>query len=400
MPKVLRIINRFNLGGPTYNVGYLSKYLYPNYETLLLGGSNDKYEASSNYILKDLGLHILQIPEIKREINGYYDFAAFYKIKNIIKRYKPDIVHTHASKAGLIGRYAAICTKVPVIVHTFHGHIFHSYFCKPKTLIFKKTERYLAKKSSGIIAVSNTQKNELCAVHKIVDESKCKVVPLGFDLDRFQENYNEKREQFRTQYNISDKCIAISIVGRLVHIKNHALFIRAISKIKEKTGKQIKAFIVGDGILRESLVKLCENLNLSVSVPEKPDYNNADIIFTSWIEQADLVFAGTDITALTSLNEGTPVAIIEAQAACTPVVTTDVGGIRDIVIENETALLARNNDLADFSEKLLKLIENDELRNSMSKKGWDFVKEKHHYKRLVVDMKNLYDDLLCKSLKL
>lgn len=396
MPKVLRIINRFNLGGPTYNVGYLSKYLYPHYDTLLVGGANDKYEASSNYILKSLGLHTIQIPEIKREINGYCELTAFYKIKNIIKRYKPDIVHTHASKAGLVGRYAAICSGVKVIVHTFHGHVFHSYFSKPKTLLFKKTERYLASKSSGIIAISETQKDELCVVHKIVDEKKCKVVPLGFDLHRFNNNHAEKRQQFRTQYNIGEKCIAISIVGRLVPIKNHALFIKAISEVKQKTQKEVRAFIVGDGELRAGLVKLCRSLNLTVSVPENPDYS-ADVIFTSWIEQSDFVFAGTDIAALTSLNEGTPVSLIEAQAACTPIVSTNVGGIKDIVMENQTAFLANNNDPKDFSEKLLFLIENDELRNSMSHKGWDFVKEKHHYTRLVDDMKVLYDELLFNS---
>ncbi|MDD3741015.1 MAG: glycosyltransferase, partial [Bacteroidales bacterium] len=188
MPKVLRIINRFNLGGPTYNVAYLSKYMSPEYETLLVGGMQDRHEACSDYIVKKLGIHAIQIPEMIREI-GANDISAYYKIKNIIKRYKPDIVHTHASKAGYLGRKAAISLGVPVIVHTFHGHVFHSYFNKYSTAVFKKLERDLAKKTSAIIAISELQKYELCNIHKIAPENKFRVIPLGFDLDRFQENY-------------------------------------------------------------------------------------------------------------------------------------------------------------------------------------------------------------------
>lgn len=393
MPKVLRIINRFNLGGPTYNVGYLSKYLYPDYETLLVGGKNGKAEASSNHIIKSLGLHTLIIPEIQREINGISDAQAYFKIRRIIKRYKPDIVHTHAAKAGFVGRVAAIRCKVPVIVHTFHGHIFHSYFNRAKTETFKRIERGLAAKSSKIIAVSETQKHELCNVHKVVDESKCHIVPLGFDLERFQYNYEQKRNDFRELHGIEDDCLAISIVGRLVKVKNHKLFIKAFCRAKQNTNRKIKALIVGDGELKNELVQLAESLNLSVSLPESPN-SNADVIFTSWIENADVVFAGSDITALTSFNEGTPVSLIESQAACTPIVSTNVGGIKDVVLENETALLANNNDENDFSEKLLRLVNDDNLRNNMKNKGWNYVKEKHHYSRLVNDMKNLYDDLL------
>lgn len=393
MPKVLRIINRFNLGGPTYNVAYLSKYLYPKYETLLIGGENGHSEASSNYIIKKLGIHALTIPEMERSINGYNDIQAYYKIKQIIKRYKPDIVHTHASKAGFLGRYAAKQCNVPVIVHTFHGHIFHSYFGKSKTALFKRLERKMASCSNRIIAISNAQKKELCNIHKITDESKISIIPLGFDLERFRTNYSKKREKFRTTYKIDQEQIAIAIIGRLVDVKNHRLFINAISEVKKQTNKSIKALIVGDGELKETLIKQCENLNLSYSTIEKEN-DNADVVFTSWIEEADIVFAGADITALSSYNEGTPVSLIESQAANTPIITTNVGGVKDIVINNKTAILANNNDIKDFSDKLLKLVENDEIRLNMSKYGWDFVKEKFHYKRLVSDMEKLYDDLL------
>ncbi|HNQ67738.1 MAG TPA: glycosyltransferase [Bacteroidales bacterium] len=392
MPKVLRIINRFNLGGPTYNVAYLTKYMSPEYETLLVGGMQDRHEACSDYIVKKLGIHAIQIPEMIREI-GVNDISAYFKIKNIIKRYKPDIVHTHASKAGYLGRKAAISLGVPVIVHTFHGHVFHSYFNKYSTAIFKKIERDLAKKTSAIIAISELQKQELCNIHKIAPENKFRVIPLGFDLDRFQENYQQKRQYFREKYNIADDEIVISIIGRLVAVKNHPLFIKAISNIKKQTSKKIKAVIVGDGQLRNGLIELAYSLGLTCSYADEM-VPNPDIIFTSWIQDADIVFAGSEITALTSFNEGTPVSIIESQAANTPIVTTNVGGVENVILKNKTALLAENDNIEDFSAKLFELVENDGLRNDMSNHGWDFVKDKFHYTRLVKDMKLLYDDLL------
>lgn len=395
MPRVLRIINRFNLGGPTYNVSYLSKYMAPEYETLLVGGMNDEHEACSDYIVKKLGLHTIKIPEMMRDINGYNDLIAYQKIKEIIKRYKPDIVHTHASKAGFIGRRAAVKSNVPIIVHTFHGHIFHSYFNKQKTALFKKIEQNMAARSSAIVAISEIQKHELCDIHKIAPADKFHVIPLGFDLDRFQENYENKRIKFRNDYSISDDEIIISIVGRLVAVKNHPLFIKSIARVKQQTNKKIKGFIVGDGQLRNGLIELAYSLGLKCSTPEN-NIQDADIIFTSWIQDADTVFAGSDITALTSFNEGTPVSLIEAQAANTPIVTTNVGGIEDVVLKNQTALLTKNNDLDDFATNLLKLIQDDKLRFEMANHGWTFVKEKFHYNRLVEDMKDLYDKLLVK----
>ena len=146
--RVLRIINRFNLGGPTYNVAYLSKYLSDDFETLLVGGAKDESEESSDFIVNNLGLKPIIVEEMMREIDFKNDFTAYKKIKKIIQEYKPDIVHTHASKAGTLGRLAAASSGVPIIIHTFHGHVFHSYFGKLKTAFYKNIEHFLAKKST------------------------------------------------------------------------------------------------------------------------------------------------------------------------------------------------------------------------------------------------------------
>ena len=396
MTKVLRIINRFNLGGPTYNVAYLSKYLSDDFETLLVGGAKDDTEESSNFIVENLGLKPVIVEEMLREIDLKNDYIAYKKIKKIIQEFKPDIVHTHASKAGTLGRLAASSCGVPIIIHTFHGHVFHSYFGKFKTLFYKTIERYLAKKSTIIIAISEIQKQELVDIHKICSADKIKVIPLGFDLSKFQENISKKRKLFRAKYNLDDDEIAISIIGRLVPIKNHALFLEALKIISKKTSKKIRAFIVGDGEERQAIESKARELGIPFIDGEKSNEKTL-LTFTSWIKEIDIVLSGSDIIALTSYNEGTPVSLIEAQAANKPIVTTNVGGIENVVLPNQTALLCNNNDLNKFSEALLRLIEEDATRLSMSEKGWNHVKEKFHYTRLVKDMENLYKNLLKNS---
>ena len=164
-----------------------------------------------------------------------------------MKEYQPDIVHTHASKSGALGRLAAISLKVPIIIHTFHGHVFHSYFGKFKTLFYILIERFLAKKSSAIIAISHLQKNELTKVFNICPEKKMCVIPLGFDLEKFQIDYENQRLIFREEFKINDDDICIGIVGRLTSIKNHDFFIRAIKDVLAKTDRSLKVFIIGDG---------------------------------------------------------------------------------------------------------------------------------------------------------
>ncbi|MCB9360878.1 MAG: glycosyltransferase [Flavobacteriales bacterium] len=391
--KVLRIINRFNLGGPTYNAAYLTKYLSDDFETLLVGGEKYEEEESSAFILDKLGLKPIVIPEMQRSINRKNDRIAYKKIKDIIKEFQPDVVHTHASKAGTLGRLAANKMKVPVVVHTFHGHVFHSYFGKAKTTFYKNIERYLAKKSTKIIAISEIQKNELSLEHKICKPEKIEIVPLGFDLSRFQENIEEKRKSFREEYKIDEDEIAIGIIGRLVAIKNHKMFLDVVANIMAKTTKKARFFIIGDGEEKESLKDYCTQLNIAFT--EWNDENKvATITFTSWLKNIDWVNAGLDIITLTSLNEGTPVSLIEAQASNKPIVTTNVGGVKNVTLENKTAFISEVDDVEDFSHKLLQLIENDKIRTDMGEKGWDFVKEKFSYQRLTNDVEKLYMDLL------
>ena len=390
MIKVLRIINRFNIGGITYNVSYLSKYLEDDFETLLVGGPEEEGEDSSLYIPEGLGLKPRVLHEFQREINLKSDYKAYKEIKKIIREFKPDIVHTHASKAGAIGRLAAIDCNVPIIVHNFHGHVFHSYFGKLKTAFYKTIERYLAKHSTAIIAISNKQKQELSEVFHIAPKDKIHVVPLGFDLTKFTLNKEKNRKEFREKYNLKDDQLAIGIIGRLAPIKNHSLFIEAIAYLKQKGISNFKAFIIGDGDTRDVITESCKINNVTWSNNPTDD---VDVIFTSWITNVEWALHGLDIVTLTSLNEGTPVSIIEAQAAGKYVVSTNVGGIED-VLHPECGLLSDITDKPLFFNNLHSACTQKEYLQKSSEKGEKWALSKFSYMRLVDDMRQLYSHLL------
>lgn len=394
MPRILRILNRFNLGGPTYNAAYLSKYMPSEFETLLIGGQKAESEASSLHITEDLGLDPIVIPTMLRELNPKKDYESYLKIKEIIADFKPDIVHTHASKAGALGRLAAINSDVPHLVHTFHGHVFHGYFNPVKTKMYKTVERYLAKKTDRIVTISNIQKTELGVEHRICPLDKIEVIPLGFDLDRFQVNQEENRNIFRIKYQLKEDTVAIGIIGRLVPIKNHELFLKGIQFIKKNSKIKIQAFIIGDGESRNTIEEQAKKLGLSF---DNKANTGVDILFTSWIKKVDAALSGLDLVALTSLNEGTPVSLIEAQAAEKAIVTTNVGGIENVVLPNKSALLSEIDDENGFCENLIKLVDDSIMRMEFSKAGKDFVFSNFHYNRLVKDTSELYHKILDKQ---
>src|SRR6185436_12625161 len=216
MPRILRIHNRLITGGPSLNALYLSKYLSSQFETLLVVGEKEDHEQNAYFLAEQMGINPILIPDMGRSIHPLKDYKAYKKVQKIIKDFKPDIVHTHSAKPGAVGRLAASSLNIPAIVHTYHGHVFHSYFGKLKTGLIINTERYLATKSHALIAISEKQKNELAGEFRIADKTKFKVIPLGFELKEFSEQQDEKRKKFRSEFNLSDEEIAIGIIGRLV----------------------------------------------------------------------------------------------------------------------------------------------------------------------------------------
>ena len=383
--KIVRIINRFNLGGPTYNATFLTRFLSDEFETILIGGVHDIGEKDSLHILEAYGVTPIIIPEMKRSVNVIQDRKAYKKIKDIINIEQPDIVHTHASKAGFLGRRAAFSCGVGVVVHTFHGHVFHSYFGNLKTRLIKQLERNLAKRSTGIIAISDLQKKELVTEHKITSGEKVTVIPLGFDLVKFTSNKEIARKDVRAKYAIKDDEVAIAIIGRLAPVKAHDYFLNIIKRLLSETSKKVRVFIVGDGDLYESISFQANELNKKY--PEV-------ITMTSWILDIANFNHGMDIICLTSKNEGTPVSLIEAQAAGKPVISTDVGGVRDIVADERSGYVIKNGDIETYVKKLRLLVENDEDRLTFGENAIDNVLNKYSYDRLVKDVEGYYKNLL------
>lgn len=398
MPRVLRILNRMAVGGPVLNAAYLTRYLSPDFETLLVVGAKEDHEKSADYLATQLGISYITLPGMGRSIHPASDYVAYRKLRKLIASYRPDVVHTHAAKPGALGRLAAAAAGVPAIVHTFHGHVFHSYFNSAKTKFIIQTERYLARRSDAIIAISHQQKKELVQDFRIAKEEKVHVVPLGFDLDRFRTDQEDKRQRFRTEFAVAEDEIAIGIIGRLVPVKNHYLFLKAFNYVLRNSHKKIKGFIIGDGETRADLENVCREVGISFTT-EKDRTHDQSLVFTSWRSDVDVINAGLDIICLTSFNEGTPVSLIEAQAANKPVVSTRVGGISDIVLEGETALLAHSQDTEQFGAHLLRLVEDDALRWQLGQNSHRHIMERFSYQRLVNDISGLYHQLLEKKAK-
>jgi glycosyltransferase involved in cell wall biosynthesis len=393
MPKILRIINRFNLGGPTYNVAYLTRYMPPAYETLLAGGPEEAGEDSSLFITEQLGLEPVIIHEFQREVNAGSDYKAYKKIRQLIREFKPDIVHTHASKAGAVGRLAAMHSGVPVIVHTFHGHVFHSYFGKLKTKFYLGVERFLARRTHAIVAISDKQKAELVDMFRIAPAEKFTVIPLGFDLKKFTVNKEENRQSFRQTYRLDDATIAVGIIGRLAPVKNHRLFVESVKYMKDQGSKPFRAFIIGDGDTRAETEAACRELGLSYSGDATAQ---VDVTFTSWITNIDWALDGLDVVALTSFNEGTPVSLIEAQASGKCIVSTNVGGIQDI-LNPLCGLLSEPGDHASFFKNIFTAVNSTGLAENARIHGPSWALSRFHYSRLVSDMDSLYRSLLNKA---
>jgi len=394
MPKVLRILNRINVGGPVLNVAYLSKYLQPMYETKILVGNIEPGEGDGSYVLEGMGLPFEKVPNMNRSLHPVRDFKALLYIIKAINEFQPDIVHTHAAKAGALGRFACLFTKKKpkVILHTYHGNVFDGYFSPLKTKIFLFIERSLAKISNGIVSISNLQKQELVQKYAIADDKKINVIPLGFELDKFQQQITEKRIKARTEFCVEDDTVLLVITGRLTEIKNHILFLEIIANCKKLTSVKFKSLLVGNGELYDALKSHAQNLGLRVAETSTTD-GDYDVLFTSWRRDIDYINAGADIAVLTSNNEGTPVSIIEAMAASKAVITTKVGGVEDF-IENGVNGVVSNSDMEEFSQHLVKLIVDENYREKLGKNAFPKAFEVFSSDRLIKDMKTYYNQLL------
>ena len=400
--NVLRVISRINIGGPAIHVNLLQNGLNKTvFDSTLVAGSISPSEGNMNYIIQAEANHFISIPEMQRELNPWKDLVSLYKLFHIIRYKKPHIVHSHTAKAGTIARLSAIlcnlfCRQNIKTVHTFHGHVFAGYFSKIKSRIFVLTERLMSVFTDKIIAISPTQREDLVNKYRISKSDKVDTIKLGFDLDPFVMS-SKSKGRFRVQLGIDNTVRLVGIVGRLVPIKNHFLFLEAAKQfISQHPDMKIRFAVIGDGEMKEELQKFCIQQGISEHVR-----------FCGWIKNIAHVYADLDVLALTSINEGTPVSIIEAMAAGVPVISTDAGGIKDLLgeqIESQPSngfricergiLLPRNapQSLADSIRYIVSNAENG--GRQMVSAARQFVLSDYHQDRLIQDIRSLYYNLL------
>lgn len=396
-PNVIIILNRLVIGGQAIDTIPLAYYLQNDFNILILYGEKEVDEVEASFLLKQYpNLTTQKITHLRRTINPIVDVMAFVELVQQIKKHKAVIVHTHGSKSGFLGRLAAWLLRVPVIVHTFHGHLFHSYFNTITTNLILFTERRLANITTAIIALSKHQAEELTTQYKIISSKKLHIIPLGVDEKNLQLDIEKNRKQFRTKFHLSDTDIAIGIIGRLVPIKNHLLFLQIAEKVLASGVQHIYFFIVGDG---DSKKELTSYLNMCKIVfnNNSSEKTNAKIIFTSWIEDMTSVYHGLDMVVLTSLNEGTPLSIIEAQFCGKPIIASNVGGVKDTFAKDVSGFLIDGHNVESYVEKIQLLCNNIELRNKMSSEAIKFATTTFHKQQEVKAVKQLYLQFLPSS---
>lgn len=396
-PRLLIILNRFVIGGQAADTIPLAWYLRNDFEILVLYGEKEKGEIDPLFLLQRYpGVLLQKIQYLKRSINPFIDLLAFFCIIGVIFKFKAHIVHTHGSKPGLLGRLAAWISGVPVIIHTFHGHFFHSYFSKRISRFIALAERVIGKITTRAIALSTSQKDELVNQYNILPASKISVIPLGFAFAN-ESDSSFSRVNFRRNYNLQSRDVAIGIVGRIVPVKNHSFFVNAIHNIL--SGGYVNHppafFIIGDGDLRPHVEE--ELKQKQISFNNNAITTNTRVVFTSWLTNISEVMCGLDIVVLTSLNEGTPLSIIEAQFFKKPVVATDAGGVKDSMENGVTGFLVEKDDITTFCEKLKLLINDEELRNTMGQAGKQFASVKFSKQKEVAAIKDLCFSMLNKK---
>jgi glycosyltransferase involved in cell wall biosynthesis len=397
--RVVRIIDRLNVGGPAKHVTWLTAGLDPGrFETTLITGVVPESEGDMSYFARAAGVEPIVIEEMGRELS-LGDVVVIFKILRELFRLKPHIVHTHKAKAGAVGRVAATIYKwlTPSalrlrprelgVVHTYHGHVFHSYYGAAKTRLFIAIERALARFCADrIVAISERQREEICRSFKVGRFEQFTVIPLGIDFDEI----DSRRGRLRREIGVGADDVLVGVVGRLCEVKNHAMLIESAAKLRAAGTTFV---IVGDGHLRAELEAQARAAGLDGSV-----------IFTGFRGDAASLYADFDIAALTSLNEGTPLALIEAMGCGCAAASTEVGGVADLMGGRRETLdgftvwdhgvTAPSRDVNAFTNGLTYLIDRPRLRREMGERGRAFVSSRLSKGRLVGDIENLYRGLI------
>lgn len=403
--KIIRIIARLNVGGPARHIILLTKeFQSDDFESVLLAGNVPEGEEDMSYLASENAVEPIYIKEMSREIS-LLDVVSLWKIYRRIQREKPDIIHTHTAKAGTVGRAAGFLYRWLTwgtllgkprrlrIVHTFHGHIFHSYYGKAKTQVFIIIEKLLARFASDkIIVISAQQFREIHEEFGVGKREQFEIIPLGIDLETFSDGHS-KQMVLREEIGAADDELLVGIVGRLTEVKNHSLFLKAAKLCREKPdAPKMRFLIIGDGHLREEIEREAQTLGIKDLVAFLGNRNDTDVFYS-----------GLDLVALTSLNEGTPLSLIEAMACEKAVISTQVGGVADLLGDVkekkgnfqicERGIAVASEDAESFADGLIHLANDASLRAALGGEGKTFVEAQYGKARLINDMKKFYREL-------
>jgi glycosyltransferase involved in cell wall biosynthesis len=386
--KILRVIARLNMGGPALHVAYLTEGLRERgYDTTLVAGSLARGEDSMAFVADARGVEIVRIDELGREISPLRDLLATIRLARLIRKERPQILHTHTAKAGTVGRVAARLAgsrRPPVVVHTFHGHVLRGYFGPVRSFLFRLLERWLASDTTALIAVSPQVRDDLVAL-RVAPRDRFVVIRLGIELDERVAAEQNGRAESRRYLGIPGDRFTVGWIGRMTAVKRTDDVLVAFKRLREN-GVDAVLCLVGDGPDRPHLEQRAHELGVA-----------RDTVFLGYQEDVAPFYAAFDALVLPSGNEGTPVSVIEALAAERPVVATRVGGVPDVVSDGEDGFLVEAGATDDLADRLARLAADPELRERMGRKGRKRVLPRYAVERLVDDVDRLYRSLLSEA---
>jgi glycosyltransferase involved in cell wall biosynthesis len=379
--RVLRLFSRLNIGGPSYHVVFLTARLRQRgYDTRLVVGQEAPHEGDLRAFAAEQDVEPVTMPHLGRAIRPLADLRTLAAVFALIRSFRPVIVHTHTAKAGFIGRLAARLARVPIVVHTYHGHVLSGYFGRIETVVYRWAERVLARGSDRLVTVSEAVKRDLLGLGIGTDHKIC-VIPLGLELRRLAGEL--PRGCLRKESGCGPEDPLVGVVGRLVPIKDLPTFLAAARLVTQSCPKARFA-VVGDGQERTLLEEQSRALGLDEIV-----------YFHGWKRDTREVFGDLDVVVNCSRNEGTPVALIEGLAAARPVVATSVGGTPDLLGQGRFGTLVPPGDPAQLAKAIVGSLQEQEDARSRSLAGQQYVLTHHTIERLVRDMDALYRELLC-----
>jgi glycosyltransferase involved in cell wall biosynthesis len=383
--RVLRVVGRLNVGGPALHVSYLAAGLDERgYRTTLVAGDLARGEASMEFVARDLGVSTVAVTTIRREPSPLRDALATVRLAQLIRRERPHVVHTHTAKAGALGRVATALARLPdrpVVVHTFHGHVLRGYFGPVRSGGFRLLERLLASLSDALVAVSPEVRDDLVALG-VAPRSKFAVVRLGIELEQRVAAPKDARVEARTLLGVPPERFLVGWLGRMTGVKRTEDVLLALARLRG-LGVDAALCMVGDGPDREALEEHAHRIGVA-----------RHVLMLGYQEDVARWYAAFDAIVLPSGNEGTPVSVIEALAARTPVVATRVGGVPDVVRDGVDGFLVPASDVDAVAERLALLAGDPELRDRMGEAGRARVLARYAVDRLVGDVDRLYRSLL------